>query len=118
MHTHFTSQTFLIPIVYSPQTRLNTSNPEQELPLAHAPHMSCTDSAANVMTTHALARQTPPRQITPGDTRSGATVLDGFNDNEMTALCFIDLSKCFDTIDHTILVKKLHMYGITYIHHP
>ena len=59
--------------MYYRHTRLNTSNPEQELTLAHAPYMSCTYSATNVMTTHSPARQLPPRQITPGDSRSGAT---------------------------------------------
>ena len=38
-------------------------------------------------------------------------ILDGFNENEITAMCFIDLQKCFDTIDHSILLTKLHMYG-------
>ena len=38
-------------------------------------------------------------------------ILDGINENDITAICFIDLKKCFDTIDHTILFKKLQMYG-------
>ena len=39
-------------------------------------------------------------------------ILEGFNENEVTALCFIDLQKCFDTIDHSILIRKLQLYGI------
>jgi hypothetical protein len=38
-------------------------------------------------------------------------VLEGFNENEITTMCFIDLQKCFDTIDHSILLNKLNMYG-------
>ena len=37
-------------------------------------------------------------------------ILEGFNENEVTALCFIDLQKCFDTIDHSILIRKLQLY--------
>jgi len=39
-------------------------------------------------------------------------VLDGINNNETNAMCFIDLQKCFDTIDRDILLKKLEQYGI------
>ncbi len=38
-------------------------------------------------------------------------ILDGFNENEITTTCFIDLQKCFEIIDHSILLKKLKMYG-------
>ncbi len=33
-------------------------------------------------------------------------VLDGANDGLYSAMCFYDLSKCFDTIDHDILLLK------------
>ena len=42
-------------------------------------------------------------------------ILEGLNENEVqnvTALCFIDLQKCFDTIDHSIFIRKLQLYGI------
>ena len=39
-------------------------------------------------------------------------ILDAFNENKYTLGIFIDLSKAFDTVDHDILLKKLHMYGI------
>jgi hypothetical protein len=39
-------------------------------------------------------------------------VLENINFKEKTALCFLDIRKCFDTIDHTILLNKLSKYGI------
>ncbi len=39
-------------------------------------------------------------------------ILDGINTNSVNMLCFLDLAKCFDTIDHDILLCKLEKYGI------
>ena len=39
--------------------------------------------------------------------------LEGVNDNLITGACLLDISKCFDTINHELLLMKLRMYGIT-----
>ena len=39
-------------------------------------------------------------------------IYESFEKDHYTLGAFIDLSKAFDTIDHTILIKKLEMYGI------
>ena len=39
-------------------------------------------------------------------------ILENVNNKEITALCFLDIRKCFDTIDHKILLTKLYKYGI------
>ena len=38
--------------------------------------------------------------------------LEHINDGEITGTCLLDISKCFDSINHIILLKKLEMYGI------
>ena len=39
-------------------------------------------------------------------------VLDNINENEINGICMFDLAKCFDTIDHKLLLKKLSKYGL------
>ena len=37
--------------------------------------------------------------------------LENINEGELTGACLLDISKCFDSINHDILLKKLEMYG-------
>ena len=37
---------------------------------------------------------------------------EAFNEREMVGACFLDISKCFDSIDHELLLFKLSKYGI------
>lgn len=39
-------------------------------------------------------------------------ISNAFDENKYTIAMFLDLSKAFDTVDHTILLKKLEYYGI------
>ncbi len=39
-------------------------------------------------------------------------LLDGEKDGLMSGMCFFDLAKCFDTIDHDILLLKLERYCV------
>lgn len=38
--------------------------------------------------------------------------LQNMDDKLLTGVCFLDIAKCFDTINHEILLKKLGKYGI------
>ena len=39
--------------------------------------------------------------------------LDNINHGEFTGVCLFDLAKCFDTIDHELLLYKLGKYGLS-----
>ena len=38
--------------------------------------------------------------------------LNNIDNGKITGACFLDLSKCFDTVSHSILLEKLPNYGI------
>ena len=38
--------------------------------------------------------------------------IENICDGVLTGVCLLDIRKCFDTIDHEILLKKLNFYGI------
>ena len=38
--------------------------------------------------------------------------IDNMCDNLYTGICFLDIKKCFDTIDHNVLIEKTSYYGI------
>jgi len=40
-------------------------------------------------------------------------IYDQINDSNTTALVLLDFKKAFDTVSHTVLLKKLEHYGIT-----
>ena len=40
-------------------------------------------------------------------------IFHSFEKNQLTLGVFIDLPKVFDTVDHSMLLKKLKFYGIT-----
>ena len=40
-------------------------------------------------------------------------IYEAFEKNEYNLGVFIDLSKAFDTVDHSVLLRKLELYGIT-----
>ncbi len=37
---------------------------------------------------------------------------EALNENEINVACFLDISKCFDTIDHDFLIQKCKYYGV------
>ena len=39
--------------------------------------------------------------------------LEQIHDNSLTGACLLGITKCFDSINHEMLLKKLEMYGIT-----
>ena len=40
-------------------------------------------------------------------------IYESFEDDNYTGGIFVDLSKAFDTVNHTILLKNLEIYGVT-----
>ena len=39
-------------------------------------------------------------------------IINNLENNEITCAIFLDLAKAFDTVNHAVLLQKLHTYGI------
>ncbi len=39
-------------------------------------------------------------------------LVEAINDSEIVGICFLDIQKCFDTINHELLLEKLHKHGV------
>lgn len=39
-------------------------------------------------------------------------LMDNINEGQINGICFFDLKKCVDTIDHELLLYKLKQYGV------
>ena len=39
-------------------------------------------------------------------------IIESMEDGDITAACFIDITKCFDSIDHEFLLNKLEKHGV------
>ena len=39
--------------------------------------------------------------------------LENTNEGEYTGICMLDVTKCFDSINHSLLLQKLQCYSIT-----
>ena len=44
--------------------------------------------------------------------------LENVNEGQITVMCMLDIAKCFDSIDHDLLLKKLSLYGIKNVENP
>ena len=38
--------------------------------------------------------------------------IENINENQITGVCLLDISKCFDIISHSILLQRISIYGI------
>ncbi len=38
--------------------------------------------------------------------------LEAINESDIIGICFLDIQKCFDTINHELLVEKLRKHGV------
>ncbi len=38
--------------------------------------------------------------------------LEAINESEIVGIYFLDIQKCFDTINHKLLLEKLHKHGV------
>jgi len=54
----------------------------------------------------------PKRSTTQAIIELCTDIINSFENNQITMATFLDLSKAFDTIDHTILTNKMKLYGI------
>ncbi len=39
-------------------------------------------------------------------------IFQNIEENKVTEVVFLDLKKVFDTVDHTVLINKLHKYNL------